>query len=112
MNAVNAVGTPAPVNPALFDHLEWKAEQILGQLRAGYSLERLSAVYEVPEPHLRDRVPVAAEVPGAGGGARAGQPFRTVTAPLLVRMSSVNLPFGSSGTSMVRLPLEVSAETR
>ncbi|MGN0118894.1 MAG: hypothetical protein ACI39M_15570, partial [Streptomyces albidoflavus] len=53
VNAVNAVGTPAPVNPALFGHLEWKAEQILGQLRAGYSLERLSAVYEVPEPHLR-----------------------------------------------------------
>ncbi|RZD96940.1 hypothetical protein C0Q64_18860 [Streptomyces albidoflavus] len=57
VNALNAVGTPAPANPALFGHLEWKAEQILGQLRAGYSLERLSAVYEVPEAHLRDRVP-------------------------------------------------------
>ncbi|MFJ3842571.1 hypothetical protein ACIPV3_00705 [Streptomyces albidoflavus] len=57
VNALNAVGTPASANPALFGHLEWKAEQILGQLRAGYSLERLSAVYEVPEPHLRDRVP-------------------------------------------------------
>ncbi|KIX78707.1 hypothetical protein SF12_07740 [Streptomyces sp. MBRL 601] len=57
MNTVNAVDAPAPVNPALFCHLEWKAEQILGQLRAGYSLERLSAVYKVPEPHLRERVP-------------------------------------------------------
>ncbi|KPC83453.1 hypothetical protein ADL27_47235 [Streptomyces sp. NRRL F-6602] len=50
---MNAVGTPAPANPALFGHLEWKAEQILGQLRAGYSLERLSAVYEVPPDVLR-----------------------------------------------------------
>ncbi|MFE1088747.1 hypothetical protein ACRWOO_13440 [Streptomyces sp. NEAU-PBA10] len=57
VNAVNAVTVPAPANPALFGHLEWKAEQILGQLRDGYSLERLSAVYEVPEPHLRERVP-------------------------------------------------------
>ncbi|MFE2768076.1 hypothetical protein ACFXGD_17880 [Streptomyces albidoflavus] len=57
METVNAVNAMPPVNPALFDHLEWKAEQILGQLRAGYSLERLSAVYEVPEPHLRERVP-------------------------------------------------------
>ncbi|MEU3080665.1 MULTISPECIES: hypothetical protein [Streptomyces] len=57
VNAVEAVDTPAPANPALFGHLEWKAEQILGQLRAGYSLERLSAVYEAPEPYLRDRVP-------------------------------------------------------
>ncbi|WP_436737242.1 hypothetical protein [Streptomyces sp. BBFR102] len=46
-----------PVNPALLDHLEWKAEQILGQLRDGHSLDHLSAVYEVPEPHLRARVP-------------------------------------------------------
>ncbi len=57
METVNAVNAMPPVNPALFDHLEWKAEQILGQLRAGYSLERLSAVYEVPEPYLRGRVP-------------------------------------------------------
>ncbi|MDH6190896.1 hypothetical protein M2168_003928 [Streptomyces sp. CZ24] len=57
LRTVNAVNAPAPANPALFGHLEWKAEQILGQLRAGYSLERLSAVYEVPEPHLRERVP-------------------------------------------------------
>lgn len=57
VNAVNAVTVPAAANPALFCHLEWKAEQILGQLRAGYSLARLSAVYEVPEPHLRERVP-------------------------------------------------------
>lgn len=57
VNTVNAANVPAPTNPALFNHLEWKAEQILGQLRAGYSFERLSAVYEVPEPHLRDRVP-------------------------------------------------------
>ncbi|KLJ04810.1 hypothetical protein WQ59_02380 [Streptomyces sp. KE1] len=57
VNTVNAVNAPAPANPALFGHLEWKAEQILGQLRAGYSLAHLSAVYEVPEPHLRERVP-------------------------------------------------------
>ncbi|MFF8569417.1 hypothetical protein ACF06N_31215 [Streptomyces albidoflavus] len=63
VNAVNAMTPAIPANPAtsanpaLFDHLEWKAEQILGQLRAGYSLERLSAVYEVPEPYLRGRVP-------------------------------------------------------
>ncbi|MBP3079472.1 hypothetical protein WP39_18315 [Streptomyces sp. 604F] len=57
MRTVNTVNTPAPANPALFGHLEWKAEQILGQLRAGYSLERLSAVHEAPEPYLRDRVP-------------------------------------------------------
>lgn len=57
VNTVNAVNVPVPMNPALFNHLEWKAEQILGQLRDGYSLARLSAVYEVPEPHLRDRLP-------------------------------------------------------
>ncbi|MBZ2408795.1 hypothetical protein ACWHAO_09975 [Streptomyces albidoflavus] len=41
----------------LRSHLEWKAEQILGQLRDGYSLARLSQVYEVPEEHLSARVP-------------------------------------------------------
>ncbi|EFE82244.1 predicted protein [Streptomyces albidoflavus] len=41
----------------LRSHLEWKAEQILGQLRDGYSLAWLSAVYEVPEEHLAARVP-------------------------------------------------------
>ncbi|WP_436738485.1 hypothetical protein [Streptomyces sp. BBFR102] len=46
-----------PVNPALFAHLEWKAEQILEQLRHGYSLPALSQVYEVPEEHLEERVP-------------------------------------------------------
>ncbi|WP_165394394.1 hypothetical protein [Streptomyces albidoflavus] len=41
----------------LRSHLEWKAEQILGQLRDGYSVAWLSAVYEVPEEHLAARVP-------------------------------------------------------
>ncbi len=53
METVNAVNAMPPVNPALFDHLEWKAEQILGQLRAGLSLDRLCAVYEVPPDVLR-----------------------------------------------------------
>ncbi|WP_436738015.1 hypothetical protein [Streptomyces sp. BBFR102] len=42
---------------SLRSHLEWKAEQILGQLRDGHSLARLSEVYEVPEEHLAARVP-------------------------------------------------------
>ncbi|MFE6719438.1 hypothetical protein ACFVDU_17905 [Streptomyces albidoflavus] len=37
---------------SLVDHLEWKAEQILEQLRRGYSIHALSQVYEVPEEHL------------------------------------------------------------
>ncbi|WP_436738490.1 hypothetical protein [Streptomyces sp. BBFR102] len=42
---------------SLFAHLEWKAEQILEQLRHGYSLPALSQVYEVPEEHLEERIP-------------------------------------------------------
>ncbi|MFZ4136615.1 MULTISPECIES: hypothetical protein [Streptomyces] len=42
---------------SLIAHLEWKAEQILEQLRRGYSIPALSQVYEVPEEHLEKRVP-------------------------------------------------------
>ncbi|MEY6563887.1 hypothetical protein AB8B12_02765 [Streptomyces sp. PGLac3x] len=42
---------------SLFAHLEWKAEQILEQLRRGYSIPVLSQVYEVPEEHLEERIP-------------------------------------------------------
>ncbi|WP_186781552.1 MULTISPECIES: hypothetical protein [unclassified Streptomyces] len=38
-------------------HLEWKAEQILEQLRRGYSISALSQVYEVPEECLEERIP-------------------------------------------------------
>lgn len=51
--------SPSPEGVAmstLRNHLEWKAEQILGQLQAGYSLPELSQVYEVPEEHLEARV--------------------------------------------------------
>ncbi|MER7317751.1 hypothetical protein OHB37_18420 [Streptomyces albidoflavus] len=38
-------------------HLEWKAEQIVAQYRSGFSLGRLSEIYEVPVAHLKLRLP-------------------------------------------------------
>ncbi|KLI97692.1 hypothetical protein WQ59_23270 [Streptomyces sp. KE1] len=38
-------------------HLEWKAEQIIAQYRSGFSLDRLSEIYEVPVAHLNRRLP-------------------------------------------------------
>ncbi|NEE58742.1 hypothetical protein G3M55_81160 [Streptomyces sp. SID8455] len=82
---------------ALLDHLEGKAGQILGRLRDGHSLDHLSAVYEVPEPHLRARV----------ADRRQRHPARSP-----VRTSSATAPFGPSGRPRARWPPAESAVTR